>query len=335
MQNNDRIKHIDSAKGLLIIFVVLGHMLLMDHAPKSATYINAFIYSFHMPAFFMISGAMFNEIKWHRYGFIAFIKSRFHSLIIPWAFFEIQAVLLKTTLTLFKEEGLSLRSIAHVVKPILLNANPFNLWTNYGANWFLITLFCGEIILFLLSRLDVRKFLLSAVVFLTFAIIIKHRYIDITSCKWIGRVLLASLFLETGFYFRRFVKSPSIALAVPSLCLVLFCSCINGFIDMCPYRFTYIAIFYVSGIAGAFFILGLAQYVQNKMLDKIGKESLTIMGTHLLVRYLFTGIYPELWRFTFLHACIFMVSVCILSVGYIALINRLCPCLVGKRHRGQ
>lgn len=49
----NRIEWVDIAKGIAILLVVLGHTGL---AVGSARYLDAFIYSFHLPLFFVLSG---------------------------------------------------------------------------------------------------------------------------------------------------------------------------------------------------------------------------------------------------------------------------------------
>lgn len=52
MEDKKRILFFDICKGILIAFVVLGHVM-----PENAP-IHMWIYSWHMPAFFMISGML-------------------------------------------------------------------------------------------------------------------------------------------------------------------------------------------------------------------------------------------------------------------------------------
>ena len=52
MENKKRIQFFDICKGVLIGFVVLGHVM------PEKTSIHMWIYSWHMPAFFMISGIL-------------------------------------------------------------------------------------------------------------------------------------------------------------------------------------------------------------------------------------------------------------------------------------
>ena len=74
-----RINYIDTTKAILIIFVVIGHIFLNGK-------IHDFIYTFHIPAFFIISGILFNA-KDKSY-FIA-LKNKIYSLIVPFIFLKL------------------------------------------------------------------------------------------------------------------------------------------------------------------------------------------------------------------------------------------------------
>lgn len=69
----NRIEWIDTAKGLGLIFVILGHL----HTP----YISSWVYLFHMPLFFFLSGVTFSGGK---YTFKQFIVKRLKTLVIPY-----------------------------------------------------------------------------------------------------------------------------------------------------------------------------------------------------------------------------------------------------------
>jgi fucose 4-O-acetylase-like acetyltransferase len=51
-----RLSFIDSMKFVLIFFVILGHMLECNRDSSFNMKVYAFIYSFHMPAFILLSG---------------------------------------------------------------------------------------------------------------------------------------------------------------------------------------------------------------------------------------------------------------------------------------
>ena len=62
-RDSNRIVWIDRCKCIAIYFVVYGHLCLD----------NKYVYAFHMPLFFLLSGFVLNEKK---YEFKDFLKSR-------------------------------------------------------------------------------------------------------------------------------------------------------------------------------------------------------------------------------------------------------------------
>ncbi|MEI3166670.1 MAG: acyltransferase family protein [Lachnospiraceae bacterium] len=57
--STNRRSDIDIAKGFALFLVVLGHVVTMHHT------IFRWIYAFHMPAFFFLSGMTFRPEKYH------------------------------------------------------------------------------------------------------------------------------------------------------------------------------------------------------------------------------------------------------------------------------
>ena len=70
-----RIEYLDAAKGIGILFVVLGH----NHIKLDYPIIYQVVYSFHMPFFFLLSGMFFKT----DYGFLELARRRFNSLMKP------------------------------------------------------------------------------------------------------------------------------------------------------------------------------------------------------------------------------------------------------------
>ena len=82
--NNIRIDWIDLTKGIAIFLMVCGHTSI----PLS---ISNWIWSFHMPLFFIISGILFNATKYPNFNL--FIKKRGKTLIIPYIIFSLITLL--------------------------------------------------------------------------------------------------------------------------------------------------------------------------------------------------------------------------------------------------
>lgn len=76
-QNLNRIPVIDIMRGLGIILVVMGHISCEPH-------LSCWIYSFHMPLFFFISGMSFFVA-----GKKMYIWKQVKHLLIPYLFFSI------------------------------------------------------------------------------------------------------------------------------------------------------------------------------------------------------------------------------------------------------
>ena len=74
-----RIEYFDAAKGIAIIAVIVGHMGLIA---RGMTLTERFIFSFHMPIFFLISGYFLSS----RMTLWEFAKKRFKQLIFPYIF---------------------------------------------------------------------------------------------------------------------------------------------------------------------------------------------------------------------------------------------------------
>lgn len=68
-KSSKRIEWIDYLKAFACILVVLGHLLQslqksgIDNNQKITSFINWFIYLFHMPIFFCLSGYLYEENK--------------------------------------------------------------------------------------------------------------------------------------------------------------------------------------------------------------------------------------------------------------------------------
>lgn len=77
MARNSRLTALDSLRGFGILLVVLGH------TSWSAGLVS-WIFSFHMPLFFIISGMLFHERQ-----FLDSFKKKAARLLIPYLFFGI------------------------------------------------------------------------------------------------------------------------------------------------------------------------------------------------------------------------------------------------------
>lgn len=74
IMKKDRIRWIDMAKGMGMFFVILGHL-------KVTPYVTMWIYTFHMPLFFILSGCVFHG---YNVKFKDFFVKRLKSMVVPY-----------------------------------------------------------------------------------------------------------------------------------------------------------------------------------------------------------------------------------------------------------
>ncbi len=140
MMTTKREYYFDNAKFLLIFLVVFGHFIqpfINEH--KFIMTIYHFVYSFHMPAFILVSGYFAKGFKKEGY-----IKKTAIKLLIPYLIFQ----LLYTIYYYFLYKGESLLF------------EPFN---PQWSLWFLISLFCWNVMLYAYTKLPIKWSLALAV----------------------------------------------------------------------------------------------------------------------------------------------------------------------------
>lgn len=82
--NKSRNLVLDIMKGIGILLVVIGHNF--DNNSK----IFIYIYSFHMPLFFLLSGYFFK----YEHNFKKFINKKTYSIIMPYLYFSLISIIL-------------------------------------------------------------------------------------------------------------------------------------------------------------------------------------------------------------------------------------------------
>lgn len=148
-----RLHWIDSLKGIGIMLVVFAH-----HSLPIA--LDTYIFSFHMPLFFFISGFLFDFGKYAESA-TNFVKGRFRSLIIPYFCFALITCLFYfmmdelftpgvPSIEFFEHIIILEKSVIHGASHILLG---FGLAVSYNPPlWFLCCLFVTELLFYGLAK---------------------------------------------------------------------------------------------------------------------------------------------------------------------------------------
>ena len=124
---NGHNKAISIGKGICILLMVIGH----SACPKA---IKDWLYMFHMPFFFFVSGYLFNEKQLHSFG--PFLKKKIKSLW--WPFFKWNIIFILLHNLLFRL-GIEVQEYTWIeaLKKILLSGLMAESETLLGTFWFL------------------------------------------------------------------------------------------------------------------------------------------------------------------------------------------------------
>lgn len=265
---SDRKTYIDVAKGILIICVVIGHVINFEY--MFTRIIKTFIYTFHMPAFFIISGILTNGKNLENQTILGFAKRKIKRLLIPYIFFEVVGGMLQIFLY-----GVGNVNFWGILYGIL------TMHCHIGADWFLPTLFFAEMIFFVVVK-NVKKKMMPIIVIAFFMTAFMSPELNY-GIAVIRRILIAFGFIEIGFLYKQvFVHKSLVGLGI-SFVLILWVAYSNGVVDLSIRTFNNPSLYLIGGIVGAYFILDVSQYLfgwLEKILAYLGQDSLVIMGSH-------------------------------------------------------
>lgn len=313
---NQRIDYIDRAKALLIALVVLGHVLNYANPGYDIlpyTLVQIVISSFHMPAFFLISGMLAEQETWRGRSLGWLLKSRCRSLLVPYLFFETLAVLYKSL----------------VLRSVTLTEGLYRMLTlrcNVGADWFLpaMLLACGFFWLYV--RCPGRYKWLAAVLL---PVVLRRLLPESHGWDLLLRGLLGFAFMVTGNLLKKQLADVRLWRCLAAMVLTVGAAGLAFKLglgnDFYGCALDGPLLFWTSGVCGLYAVLGIARALPWRWLDRVGRNTLTIMGTHQLVQYTLPASSSPLWVAGML-ALIAAVEAVLVGVT-----NRFCPSLVGKR----
>lgn len=273
-----RLNWLDYAKGFGILFVLIAHALPADND------LNIWMYTFHLPLFFIISGVLLSN-KTIEMPFKKVLKKYSISLLLPYYVIG-AAVLIIELLKDFLQKELTMQS----VKDNIVN---FVIGAGLKADWFLPCLFIAIIINILLIKSIKRPVFVSLICLaLSFVVIYIHKYTDIQFIIFqiIAKGIIASFFVSIGFVLRDKIKainkvSNTILLSVIFFALTTAIAAFNGKISLLAFKFGKTEIlFFIGGIIGSFFIFEVSKLLNEITIRPLlycGKNSLFIMLIHM------------------------------------------------------
>lgn len=364
-----RLDYLDMTKGLGMILVLIGH-LQGDSIFTFSPYIQplcVFIFSFHMPMFFIVSGILLaiknDEVK----PLKEVAKSRFRGIMIPYLWFSL-FYLIVVVAALIKGE-------------IAVQTLYLNIWyviSGYGMNvlWFLPALYLGEL-LFILLRRRIR----DHIPFITVVVLLNAIVYFLSYFVWIAkyptpfaermhdlitvilRPILVCGFISIGYYTHKLLRKGSqigdffnkpelnekgkvsfkyraayivLGLMLLGVCFGLFR--VNNGIDFRSLAFRNVFFFFVCALSGSFGMISLCKGLPRiPLFCYWGIGSLIFMATHnsqtVLTFSLKTAMYVNQYLTRargYICYAIVIVIITAYSTFMIWLIRRFFPFIIGK-----
>ena len=338
----ERIAWIDTLKALGIFLVVFAHH-------KTDPSVVQFIYAFHMPLFFLISGFLFDPRKYA--SFREFAGKRLRTLIVPYFFFAVISYLF----WLIAVRSLSVTGRALEIPPLdplvgIFYSAGVQGWKVLMATqvWFLTCLFVVEILFWgIQKRCGSHKGKMIAALLISGILgFVSSRGLPFRLPWSAEAALIVVVFYGAGFIFKGAIVR-SVALAVWKKGMValgvllgawFFCS-LNGKIDIYNNIYHDPLLFYAAAFLGIYGTMLVSQMIPaNEALSFIGRNTLIIMGMEKIALFLLRGMVylvskelPYLEPVSLGGALIWSLGQIVVLVPVIWGLNRYLPFFVGRR----
>jgi fucose 4-O-acetylase-like acetyltransferase len=261
---------VDYAKGIGIILVVLGHVirgvLASGMAPYGSvwSYIDKFIYGFHMPLFFFLSGLF--VYKWVSKNPVNF-SNKIKTILYPYVVWSIIQGMVNIILSSFTNNPLTINEL---IMSILVHP--------YGQFWFLYVLF----IFFVLSVFFLKRFNVKLTLILSLIAFFLSSLIPVMVLSLCAKYFF--FFILGSFYMQSDIKIGGKRLFYVSTGLFIFSNLIY-LPSAIPGQVVSLVTIYLSMI-GIVFVISLSKVISEvpsfSLIKSIGLMSMVIFLAHTL-----------------------------------------------------
>lgn len=277
-----RIDFVDTAKGLLIVLMVIGH---------SGAPIVDFIYLFHMASFIFFSGFVFNgkENVWVN------IKKKIKRIYFSYLKYSILFIVLYPSMHILgiikNPEHYNLTVLLYSAFNVMFFGGGIN--ELVGPLWFLVLLFEVAVLYVLLFHLVKSLKLLTGFIIFIFVFTFILLNFNIQFPRYTGVAFIMLLIFHAGYcfkLFRNYIKI-NLIIAILSLLILIYLSFYFK-INIGKESFGNPFIFLLASFCGIYLQLYLIQIFRSfrifSILSNIGKNTIEILVWHLLFFKIFT-----------------------------------------------
>ena len=322
-----RIAWIDALRGIAMYFVVLGHTFPVPDVP-----LRMWIYSFHMPLFFLVSGLTWRE---PRGTFRDYVKRSAKNLLLPYAVLNVviycMKFVLRTAFDMYKNRGF--------VQPLIAFALGMDENLPCIQTWFLPTLFLTQLLNFLIFRYIRTEWKRAVVISALFAGGLAFSLTGLGELPWHTAVVpIALMFCYAGWLWMQWRvwerAKPALmwAAAVVLLAAGWYLQSLNGRVSMNGNVYgEHVWLFVLSAFStcAGVVLLSILVLYRSRILNGVGVHSMFYLGYH--------GFLPtaaDKFAHVLVSTQLGCVAVAILDVlvlyPFAGLVTERCPILIGK-----
>lgn len=328
---NKRESYLDIAKGIGIILVIWAHTVQTD-GPTGMEPLNLWLYSFHVPLFFIISGICFKP----GVDFLTFLKKKARRCLIPYFVFGMLIVLVEMKTGYLYETG------------FMPNFIRFLKQERYSTVWFLATLLLASILFYFIDLICRHDPLIVLIVSIVLSVVFV--YLDqnhIRALYWnLDTAFIVLGFMAFGYFIKNFkgilgkllaLKGKKRGLVITAFFfgnLIFFIGnlLISGTnLEMYWNSYGVYPLMFLAAAFGTLFVIMISSMISSmisfKPLETLGRNSLTYFAIHQSVvmwplLLLARKIGMLTFRFSFKNV-ISKIIVFALTIVICALVDRL------------
>lgn len=318
-----RLVWLDQLKAISMYFVVLGHSLLKFKKEK----VFRFIYSFHMPLFFMISGLTFRPDKYDT--IMDCIKDKVIKLAHPYIMLNILA--LPFWYINMKTHMVRSDSLVEVLFGVFYS-NSAVVRAPSNATWFLMTLLFAEVIYYMLHHYlkeDKAVFLMSCILGVI-GLMAPLGKENLDAPFHFDVALVAQFYYGCGYlirkYFTSFMKAfqnhDSLKLLL-LFCIGAFFAFINKQVDMSNELYRNVTYMLISSFSLSFCLIYITKKYafDSKLLSYLGQNTIIILALHIPILRILQACCPIFMKSQF-YAVLASVIIYVSMLPFIWFVNR-------------
>lgn len=280
-----RIDCFDIAKGIGILLVIFGHLSTDEQFARN------FVYAFHMPVFFFVSGLFAKE----KSAFSECLKKSARTLYVPFAF----AIAVDAAIIFAKKLVGSGLDIKDFLFSFAIAAAGFKDPALNTPVWFLLSLMVIRLIFCLISQIKNKTgFYITLGGFTAFCALTVMLFKSFSlPVQWVYVKSFAGFcFYAAGFFLKRYVMKFTVVFegkkrifnvsCLIAAAVLAFLVKINGSVSIYKCAYSNPFLFFINAFLGIFIVLAVCENIDQKtvkikkMLVFYGRNSVAVLLTH-------------------------------------------------------